>query len=413
MTLFHYQALDANGRLVRGDLEADDAQLAVGELHARGLRVQSIGLATLSSVEPAAADHRSTTRQTRVPAQQGSGEGVEQTVLRSHMATILERGRAIAPALRAYAEEMPAGWKRRQLLAVCRILERGDAVEAAADLAELPDFWIPLLSAATTSPDPGRVLREFLSESQRTDDLRQQWWLTLVYPLVIAGLATAVMTVLSVFVIPEFREIFADFGLALPALTRFILNLGTFFSTWGVLFLAALGVVSLLLVLNANRLLPASGLAWIGEHVRLPFGRRAAVARFARFTADLLEAGVSMPDSLRIAGFTVHQSRMQRAAWQLASDLESTGGLSQRADRRALTSTLSFALAPEMQPESRIRLLREVSNCQAERVRLGMSWTTGIVEPLAIGAVGLVVGCTVLALFLPLVTLVNALTKLS
>ena len=70
---------------------------------------------------------------------------------------------------------------------------------------------------------------------------------------------------------------------------------------------------------------------------RAPFGRRTAVARFARFMADLLEAGVSVPDALRIAGFTVNQSRMQRAAWRLANDIESTGGFSQAAYQRPLT----------------------------------------------------------------------------
>ena len=95
-------------------------------------------------------------------------------MLRAHMATILERGRAIAPALSAYAEEMPAGWQRRQLIGVCRVLERGDPDEAAAALSELPECWIPLLSAATSSSDLGHVLHEFLTESRRTDDLRQK-----------------------------------------------------------------------------------------------------------------------------------------------------------------------------------------------------------------------------------------------
>jgi type II secretory pathway component PulF len=408
MPLFYYEALDANGQLVGGDLEANDVQQAVGELHARGLSVQSIRMATHSSVEPTTPDTRSSNR-ARASAQRG-GEGVELAVLRSHMATILERGRAIAPALRAYAEEMPAGWQRRQLLAVCRILERGDPAEAAAALAELPECWIPLLSAATTSPDPGRVLREFLIESRRADELRQKWWLTLAYPLILTGLALAVMTALSIFVIPEFRTIFSDFGMQLPALTEFILNMASTLRTWGVLFLGVLGALFVLLLLNANRLLPAAAFSWLGEWFRPPFTRRTAVARFARFTADLLEAGVSLPDSLRIAGFTVNQSRMQRAAWQLANDLELTGGVSQRADRRSVTSTVAFALAPDTPPASRIRLLREISDCHAERVRRGLSWTTGIIEPLAICAVGFVVGLTVVALFLPLVTLVEGLS---
>jgi type II secretory pathway component PulF len=241
--------------------------------------------------------------------------------------------------------------------------------------------------------------------------LRQKWWLTLAYPLVLLVLATVVMTALSMFVIPEFRQIFEEFDLELPGLTFWILDIAAFLSRWGVVILILLAVLFTLLVLYANRLLPESTLGWLGDRFRLPFGRRTAVARFARFMADLLEAGVKLPDALRIAGFTTNQSRMQQAAWKLANDIELTGGFTYGAYARPLTATIAHALATETPPASRVRLLREISNCHAERVRIGLSWTTGIVEPLAICVVGFVVGCTVLALFLPLVKLVEGLSQ--
>src|SRR5262245_39749600 len=108
MPLFHYQALDVNGQLVSGDLETVDVQSAVGELHARGLAVQSIGLAITQPLPPTPPSASSASR-IQPPRQRLPGESVELAVLRSHMAVILDRGRPIAPALRAYAEEMPSG----------------------------------------------------------------------------------------------------------------------------------------------------------------------------------------------------------------------------------------------------------------------------------------------------------------
>jgi type II secretory pathway component PulF len=410
MPRFRYQALDVNGQTVAGELDAIGVQQALAELQDRGLSVQSIGVEpkSISDASPTDAHAASTIKQN---IQLGDGESVEQAVLRSHMTTILERGKPIAPALRAYAEEMPAGWQRRQLQSVCRVLERGNANEAATSLAELPECWIPLLSAATTSADPGHVLREFLTESQRTDDLRQRWWLTLAYPLILTGLAIAVMTALSIFVIPVFRAIFREFAMKLPMLTEIMLDVAKFMSTWGILFLVALGALLVLLLLKANRLLPATAFAWLGDRFWPPFSRRTAIARITRFTADLLEAGVSEADALRIAGFTVNQSRLQRAAWQLANDLELTGDSLLRSYDRPLTATVAYALALNIAPASRIRLLRDISNSQAERVLIGLSWKSGIVEPLAICAVGLVVAWTVLALFLPLISLIQALSK--
>ena len=68
------------------------------------------------------------------------------------------------------------------------------------------------------------------------------------------------------------------------------------------------------------------------------------------------------------------------------------------------------ALHTDMPIASRIRLLREISICHTERVRIRLSWAHGIVEPVTIIVVGLIVGGIVVALFLPLIWLINGLT---
>jgi type II secretory pathway component PulF len=212
-------------------------------------------------------------------------------------------------------------------------------------------------------------------------------------------------------VIPDFRGIFVEFNLELPGLTRWMLAVSDWLSSWGLLTIAALLILFALSLLNSRRLLPSSAFAWLGDRFRPSFGRRTAVARFTRFTADLLDAGVNMPDALRIAGFTTSRSGLQRAAWRLASDLESGAHVAQRSYQRPLTATVLRAITADMPTASRIRLLREISSCHAERVRVGLSWTSGIIEPMAIVLVGLVVGLTVLALFVPLVKLVEGLSQ--
>jgi type II secretory pathway component PulF len=331
-------------------------------------------------------------------------------VLEQHLAAVLARGRELTPALRAYADELPAGAQRRQLLAVCRVLARGNAAEASNALADLPEFWIPLLSAATTSTDPGHVLSEFISESRRTADLRHQWWLTLVYPLVLAALALAVMLALSFFVIPEFANIFNEFDLEIPSLTQLILVTAKWLVSWQGLLTIALLATAAMFALNANRLLPRSTIALLGDWIRPPFGQRAAIARLARFLADLLEAGLSTSDALRIAGHCVQRARMRRAAWSLANDLESGAARRRRDDFRPLSTSVWLALTADMTNEARVDLLREISSAQAERVRVGLSWANGLVEPAAILLVGSVVGTIVIGLFIPLVKLVEGLS---
>jgi type II secretory pathway component PulF len=336
--------------------------------------------------------------------------GAEQAVLQSHMAKVLEQGRVIAPALRAYAEEMPRGRQRRQLLAVCQVLESGEAADTATALRSLPDYWIPLLSAATSSNDPGRALRDFLAESRQTDELRRQRWLSFAYPFLVLCVAVVVLAILSVFIVPVFRDIFDDFDLQLPGLTIFVLTVSQWLARGGIALIALSMVAIGLLLFNAQRAFPWSFSSWLGDRFPAPFGRRDATARFARFTADLLDAGLSVPDALRIAGYSMNRRRLRTAAWQMADDLAEDGGANS-AGSQMLSPAVVHALCTPMSAGSRIRLLRELSACDAQRMRMRLSWTTGIIEPVTICVVGIIVGLTVLALFLPLVKLIEGLTQ--
>jgi type II secretory pathway component PulF len=173
--------------------------------------------------------------------------------------------------------------------------------------------------------------------------------------------------------------------------------------------IVALVVLFAIVLLNAKGLLPSSIFAPLANRIRLPFGRSASVAHFTRFTADLLEAGVKLSDALRIAGFTVPRLQIQRAAWRLANDIDSTGEFSQRAYARQLTASVAYALAADLPPESRVRLLREISSAHADRLRINLSWASGTIEPVAIFVVGLIVVGTVIGLFLPLAKLIEGL----
>jgi type IV pilus assembly protein PilC len=404
MPVYHYLALNAEHESVAGQLEAESLAQAVARLDAQGLTLQYIGPnpadAPPRPEENAASGRRSPSeRQTEL----------ERAVLQQHMEHVVERGRIILPALRAYQEEMPAGRRHRQLGRVIRILERGNAAEAVTTLGTLPGYWIPLLSAATSSRDPGRVLRQFLSETQRADELWRQWWLTLAYPLFLAGLAGVVMVGLSMLVLPIFRDIFAGFGIKLPYLTVVVFRVADWFSSGlAVLVLVAVVVVATALW-YAGRLLPLRVRQWLGDHLGLWIGRTAAIARFAQFTADLLEAELGMPHALRLAGIATANAPGRRAAWRVAAELEAGRPFSEPRARWVLTPTILFAVRSDMPTAARIRLLGEISAAHASRGQLRWSWARGVVEPLAILLIGLVVGATVLALFLPLIGLMQGL----
>jgi type II secretory pathway component PulF len=403
MPTFRYQALDAEQKLAAGELVADSVEQAIAQLQASGLIVQSISI-----IAPASPSTP------RIPSDQTVGNS-EQAALWAHMARVLEQSKLIAPALTAYAEEMPRGRRRRQLCTVVEVLNRGDVDAATSALTALPDYWIPLLSAATSSQDVGRILREFLDESRRADELRRQWWLTFAYPALILLLAASVFVLLSFIVVPLFAAIFVDFDLALPVFTRVIIALSSWVTNGTALIIALVCAVPGILILSSRRMFAESVRSFFADRFSGQLGQRTAVARFARFTADLLEGGLGTSDAIRIAGIAAQRPRLHAATERLADAIAvgpaATSDIAASdVDAPILSATVLFALRSALSMPARIQLLREISNCYATRARIRLSWVRGFVEPLSILVVGALVACIVVALFLPLVKLIEGLT---
>jgi type IV pilus assembly protein PilC len=397
MTPFRYQALDASGQLVAGQIEAENASQAIAQLEATGLVVQSIASAASDLTSAGARS-----------ALQGVA-AAEQPALHVLMERVLAQAKPIAPALRAYAQEMPDARGRRQMLDVVRVLLGGNVDKAIAALQAQPEYWIPLVNFAAT-PSPARGLREFFAELQSIGALRRHHARAFTYPLLVACIAAGVFIALSIIVVPTFREIFADFGLSLPKLTIWIISLSDWITSGQFLITAAIVIAVVVLLKTIVRALPASVRDWFADDIGLPWGRSMALARFSRFLADLLEAGLGIPAALRIAGFASNKPRLQRAAARLADALHSDK-TAPPPDQRYLTTTVLYALSSDMPITSCVRLLREVSDCHAERRSALLSWTRGFAAPIAVAVIGIFVGIMVLALFLPMVSLINNLSS--
>jgi type II secretory pathway component PulF len=393
MPNFIYQALNEQRELIVGKVQADGVQQAIAQLEANGLAVQSIRIETLKTWAPEpslSADYDAS---------------AAEAVLQRQLATLLQRGRTLTPALRAYLEELPAGDERRELSAVCNAIDSGDAAAASQAMTALPEYWIPLLCAAAASGDAGRVIRDFLRDSHEAAEFRGQRWRNVAYPTIVALVALAVAVMLSWVVLPVFREVFYEFGICVPVLTAWLIAAGNWMVSWQGA--ATVAIAVLIAILAAAGSLP--GL----KHLRASrwgswFGRSTAIAQFTRFTAELLGAGVNRGDAVRIAAHTTRHPAMQGAGWDLAAALEADAP-DPPPKLRPVPTTAAYALQADLPSAARQRLLLEISGCYADWTSRRRWWSRGLIGPAAILVVGIAVGFVVLALFIPLVTLVNSL----
>jgi type II secretory pathway component PulF len=269
-----------------------------------------------------------------------------------------------------------------------------------SDRQETRDWNCAQLRGLMTQPENRRLL--FL----------RQW----SYPLFVAALSIGALVVLSLTIIPIFGKMFQDFELRLPRATQWIMAISDALSGRDprslIIFLAILGVLWFL----------AGGFGWLLHRWQsISFfgywiaGSRCQLSAMARWTstlAELLAIDVPLSESLRIAGIA-SKHPFYRSQSKLLS-IASVNGVSPLATSpiaRSFSSTALHALTAAHDGKPSIPLLRQIADIYWERCERSRSSGNGWLGPLAIFCLGFIVGFVVLALFMPLISLVTSLSS--
>ncbi|TWT97987.1 Type II secretion system protein F [Botrimarina colliarenosi] len=383
MPRFDYQATNDAGAPQRGVIDAAGVAEAVTQLESRGLVVRSIAIAA----DPL-----------------GEAEGP----LTEAVKRLLASNDQLVEPLHAYLKESPPSKRRTELKRIAELIATGEEKPAVAAALAEPTAWGSLLASVSAEPgDDESLFARFIEREQPSITLRRRRRLASLYPVAVAALCLAILWPLSLFVLPAFQEIFNDFGLDLPVVTELVLATGRFLTSGRAVTL----LTWLTLVAYVGWVFRGSLSRWFSPVTDriVCFWRGGALgaARLTAQMADLLEAGAPVADAVRIAGRHVYAADKnpgaKRAAW-----------LAREPSRQHLavspTCSLDFAVAAEMNDTARVRLLRELSACHNERSAAASSWAEGVAGPVTIVVLGIIVGGVVLALFLPLVKLIEGLT---
>ena len=400
MAKFEYQAHREDQTEVEGLVEAEDLDSAVRSLQHQGLTV-----ALIQPVQNGSSGSNESTANSSVAA--------EHTALQRQLRRVLERGDQLAPALLAYSQEMPAGGRRRRLEQIASQLAQGNDLSAELVAEQIDEPLLSLLCASASSNDPSHILSGIIDQSQQTDDLRRTLGEVLAYPLLLMISLLGMLALLAWWIMPAFEEMFADFGMQTPALTRVVFGISQAIrNSFGlVIILPVLVLAGVFALFCAG---PRS--AWkdgIIQRVPLigPTARLADRMRFTRCLADLLDANVGLGDALRISGRNTGQTDLRHEVHRLASALDSGGQLADvPIGRQALPRTVMYLLNGKGLSPAAAPILRELSWMYEDQTRNRLAWLTSIMGPLFIILLGSVVGLIVIALFLPLISLLQALS---
>jgi type IV pilus assembly protein PilC len=401
MPEFSYEALNEANQTVSGTLSAADASAALAQLQAQGLRITSIRQVETKPAD-APAGQPAEPLDTNLPDS-------DREILRERIEQTLAERELLTPALVALAADLPSGPTQKLVARLAEQLQSGATGEVLSTQENDTATWLALLGRHAQSPD---LLAKVFAETQEQTTLRLPWMRVLAYPLFVMAVSLGVFILLSTTLIPQFIDIYRDFDLALPRMTLCLIAIAEtiLYRPWELLFwFAGIGAVVYLIY-------------WLFRHwivLAIPWARVtagssrqvAAMARFTKRLANGLESGVSLSTALRLAGQTEGSSLLGRQARELAQETSQTDfdWKTSRSVRQFPASVMhALQAGPTGQPS--IHLLHELSQLYANRVNDRYAWSGSLAAQLAVLAVGLSVGFMAIALYVPLVSLVEGLT---
>ncbi len=438
MPTFQYEALNAAGKPQKGTIEAASSEEAIQRIKgqqlfptnvkpvkAKGKKGQETGpgpgddlLAGMGGGAKKKKKRGGTTLAI------GGVNAKQLTLFTRQLSTLQDAGLPLLRSLQILEQQQKPGLMKNILGGVCEEVEGGSSLSES--MAKYPKAFDRLYTKMVNAGEIGGVLdiilqrlAEFMEKAER---LKRKIKGAMVYPIVVVIIALVILTAIMLFIIPKFEEIFADFGVALPALTVWLMET----SRWvagntpgqkvpGAVFIVAAVIATPFVWKIVRMTKPGKAVTDIMILWTPIFGkliRKTVVARFTRTLGTLIGAGVPILEAVTITKETSGNFVFERALQKVHDSIREGESFAQplRESKTCDAIVVNMIDVGEETGEMDAMLLKIADNYD-EEVDVAVASLVSLLEPLMVVVLGGMVGTIVVAMFLPLVSMINSLNS--
>jgi general secretion pathway protein F len=402
MPAYSFEAIDAQGEMHRGVLEADTAKAARGLLRARALVPLQVEPVATATPKAGVLGTQIFTRPVFSPT------GL--AVWTRQLAGLVSSGLPLERALTALTEESENERERNVVAALRAEVNAGSSFAKALSQfpREFSEIYVAVIGAGEQSGHLGSVLERLADDLEERQALQSRLIGAALYPAIVTAVAIAIVLFLVTYVVPQVASVFAGTKRALPFLTTAMLAISAGVRQWGWVALVVLVVGAVLLrgALKREAFREAFDASWLKMPLLGRLARSYNAARFAGTLAMLAGAGVPILKALQAAAETLGNRAMRADALDaLVLVREGAPLASALSQKKRFPGILSmFARLGEQTGQLPSMLQRAANQLASEVQRRAMQLAT-ILEPLLIVVMGLVVLLIVLAVLLPIIQL--------
>jgi type IV pilus assembly protein PilC len=427
MPRYNYVALDARGQESTGLLEAASSNDAIGQLRQAGFFPTSVYEEAKSSPDGQVARRREAKMaKTTKPRAKTSIVIFQRKTIKPkilmiftrQLATLIDAGLPLLRSLNVLAKQERDSVLKNTINKVADGVQGGSTFSGALALHPriFNDLYINMVKAGEIGGVLELVLNRLAEFQEKAAKIKNKVAAAMVYPVIVITMAFTIMGFLLVFIVPKFEAVFHDLlgDKPLPVITMFVINASRIVQAhWLVL----IGVIVAIVAgyRFANRTKPGkSVIDRVKLHLPL-FGdlnRKNAISRFSRTLGTLVTSGVPILQALNITRETAGNMVIARAISQVHDSVKEGESIVQPLEASRVFPPMVISMVDVGEETGKLpEMLLKIADVYDDEVDNSVAGLTAALEPIMIVCLALIVGTIVIALFMPLIAIIQGLQQ--
>jgi type IV pilus assembly protein PilC len=416
MATFKFEALDTAGTEVKDSVQAlseDEAQQKIRQMGYFVTKITEVGEARKKK------DKKAEGRKGKKKGQTfaiGGCSNKQLCTFTRQFSTLQDAGLPVLRSLKILENQMKAGALKNALIDVV------DDVESGATLSEafnkhpkcFDRLYVNMVKAGEAGGALEVIMQRLADFKERAQSLKRRITGAMVYPVAVITVAVGILTFIMVYIIPKFEKIFKDFDMKLPWLTEELMEVSHWFADyWYVLPLFPLGWWLFVKLVRLNRL-GNYIVDWL--YLKIPIIgtmiEKTVVARTTRTLGTLVSSGVPILEALSIVRETTTNAVFEWMYLKVYESIREGETIAQPLRESRLVDDMVVNMVDVGEETGELdRMLSKIADVYDEEVNVLVESLISLLEPLMIVVLGLIVGTIVVALFLPMIKLLEGLSK--
>ena len=417
MATYVYEAMNSVGQPVKGEVDAPTSEDAIAKVRAMGNFPTKIKPKTAKRGDKGGSAGDGAGPAARKRRAVGAVPAKLLTQFTRQLSTLVDAGLPILRALRILEQQQKPGMLRIAIRLVAEDVEGGSTLSEA--MGRHPKAFDALYTNMVRAGELGGVLdiilqrlADFMEKSQA---LKRKVITAMIYPVAVITFALLIVTGLLWKVVPKFAGIFEDMNTELPAVTKSLLGLSKFVVNGGWILLLGLPV-GLFLLTRLLKTSPGGRFALdkfrLGMPIMGAIVNKSTVARFSRTLGTLLTAGVPILEALNITRDTSGNEVFARALSKVHDGIREGDSFADPLRQARIVEPMVVNMIDVGEETGELdKMLTKVADTYDEEVETLVDGMTKMIEPLMVMMLGGIVGFIVVALFMPMVSMLDVMQK--